>query len=748
MEAVAMKPRRFRKTRIAASLATLTAALGAAPFVLGAGLVPVTPPPIVTYSGDPGRLGDPASWRTAEFLRDLGMRQIAAEFAYAAGFAGQNTNVGVVDSGFLGPNPANSPPITVGWTPEHLDANGLNRWISVTADGGTTGPTPGFYNQTYNDSHGTHVSGTVAARRDGGTAALEVTPAQPVASNMHGVAFNAYVSFGNTHKTDGVLYGLLPANATAAQMPDNAYLQNVYPAVAAALSPTGVPVRIIHSSWGSQPNTENFNTYCPPAGGPQSFGVLAAWQNISLPDGVPDGNGRTTHWINGTLAVARSGRAVITFASGNGGYASASPRTAPSYWQPDLEERWIAVSGLTTTGQTFNADGSILVPGTQTFNQCGFVKWACVTAPSNNINSLNVTVSGGVSQATYGAKSGTSMSGPHAAAALNLIMQRFPYMTNEQAVQTMYTTSRQNATTNDAAGASIPNPTRGQIVAVPDTRNGWGNVNLKDAFRGPGQFVGRFAVNTKGYSDVWSNNISDVAIKARQVEDAAEEALWQSAGVTQACVSALPPNSPLRPTDFTAGQARAAARAARVYTGQLTKLGEGTLFLTGNNTYTGVTTISGGKVSITRTITSPVSVSGGILGGSGTIAGVVTALSGTVWPGLSPDEATFINDGVTSAGNTLTVPSIKMGAGATFTTTVRSGSDYTQLMVSGPTAVGGTLMIDLQGAPSQGSVLTVISSGSPIVGRFTGVPEGATVVVGAQAFRVSYLDNKVTLTTL
>src|SRR5262249_44282558 len=162
---------------------------------------------------------------------------------------------------------------------EHVDANGVNRWISVTADGGTTGPTPGFYNQNYNDSHGTHVSGTVAARRDGGTAALEVTPAQPVASNMHGVAFNAFVSFGNTHKTDGVLYGLLPANATVAQTLDNAYLQNVYPAVAASVSPTGAPVRIIHSSWGSQPSTENFNTYCPPAGGPQSFGVLAAWQN-------------------------------------------------------------------------------------------------------------------------------------------------------------------------------------------------------------------------------------------------------------------------------------------------------------------------------------------------------------------------------------------------------------------------------------------------------------------------------------
>ena len=45
---------------------------------------------------------------------------------------------------------------------------------------------------------------------------------------MHGVAFNANLYSGNTHKTDGVFYGLLPANATAAQTPDNAYLANVY----------------------------------------------------------------------------------------------------------------------------------------------------------------------------------------------------------------------------------------------------------------------------------------------------------------------------------------------------------------------------------------------------------------------------------------------------------------------------------------------------------------------------------------
>jgi subtilase-type serine protease len=448
------------------------------------------------------------------------------------------------------------------------------------------------------------------------------------------------------------------------------------------------------------------------------------------------------------MAVARSGSAIISFSAGNGGYIYTTPRGHASYFEPDLEGHWIAVSGLSTTGQTFNADGSILVPGTETFNQCGLAKWSCVTAPSNSINSTTVSVINGTPTATYGSLSGTSMAGPHSASSLNLVMQRFPYMTNDQALYTMFTTGRQNATISNASGTAVPNPTAGQMVQVPDSRNGWGTISLPDAIRGPGQFLGRFTVNTQGFSDVWSNNISDVAIKARQVEDAQENALWESSQVTNTCVLSLPPGSTLGQTDFAAGQARAAARATRIYTGQLVKQGNGTLFLTGTNTYTGTTTVSGGKLSITGSLASALSVSGGTLGGSGTLTGTVSALGGLVWPGLSPDEAVFIDDGVTTAGDTLTVSSIKMGAAAGFATTIRSQSDFTQLRTTGTAVVGGTLMIDLQGTPPPGSVLTIIAGSSPIVGTFHGLPEGSVLVAGGQTFKISYLNNSVTLTAL
>src|SRR5829696_5911544 len=111
---------------------------------LGAGVQPAaaqlsaSPAPIETYDGDPGRLGDPASWRTPEFLRDNGMLSISAEFAYAAGYAGGGMNIGIVDSGFF-----------AGHTREHgsVATNYAigDRYHSVKAQGGVTGPTPGFY---------------------------------------------------------------------------------------------------------------------------------------------------------------------------------------------------------------------------------------------------------------------------------------------------------------------------------------------------------------------------------------------------------------------------------------------------------------------------------------------------------------------------------------------------------------------------------------------------------------------------
>jgi autotransporter-associated beta strand protein len=687
------------------------------------------PPPIESYEGDPGRLGDPGSWRTPEFNRDIGLVSIGAEFAYAAGYAGQGMNIGLVDSGFF-----------AGHVREHgsLDTNYVvgDRYFAVVAQGGQTGPTSGFYNQEYNDTHGTHVSGTVGASRDG---VGETQPGGPEA-NMHGVAFNSNVYLGNTRKTDGVFYGKWPANATDAQKPDNGYIGNVYRAVNAAQTANGQPIRIVSTSWGSAPPTENYDTY---------DGLNAAWRYLSTPDGVADADGNTLHWLNGTIDVARTGT-IIGFSAGNGGVRNPTPRGAAPYFMPDLEGRWFTTSGIRNdVGRTFNPDGSVLVPGQQRFNQCGVAKWSCVTAPSTAVNSTTVQVVDGVPQPRYQAFSGTSMAAPHSAAALGLIMQRFPYLTNEQALYTMFTTGRQNSTINDAAGTAVPNPTAGQIVQVPDSRNGWHTVSLREAMNGPGQLLGPFDVNTQGHSDVWSNDISDVAIRARQQEDAAEAAAWQATKVAKGWTNGLPPNaSDADKSDFAIGTRREQARNARVYVGSLTKRGDGTLFLAGNDSWHGTSTVLAGKLSVVGSHASAIDVRGGTLGGSGSVADSIDVTGGALQPGLAPEEATGISDVHAAPGNVLTVGgNVSIGRDGRLAVTIRGDRDYTSVRAAGDLVLDGKLTLDVRGALTPGTVLTIMS-GKSISGSFHRLPERAVLLAGGHLFLVSYKDNSVTLTVM
>ena len=723
------------KTALFVVLLPMAAGVAAQP---AAAQLSAPPPPIRSYAGDPGRLGDPASWRTPEFLRDNGMLSIGAEFAYAAGYAGGGMNVGIVDSGYF-----------AGHMREHgsLDTSYTvgDRYFSVVAQGGDTGPTPGFYDPAFNDSHGTHVSGTVGASRDG---VGETQPSGPEA-NMHGVAFNSDIYTGNTHKTDGVFYGLLPATATEAQTPDNAYLANVYRAVNAARTADGKPIRIITSSWGSQPPTENYNTYDPPPGGPASFGLNAAWRHLSTPDGVADANGKTVHWLNGAIEVARTGT-IIQFTAGNGGYANPTPRGAAPYFLPDLEGRYYTTSGINPgIGRTFNADGSVLVPGQQEFNQCGVAQWSCVTAPSRAINSTWVDVVDGVPQPRYRSASGTSMAGPHSAAILALVMQRFPYMTNEQALYTMFTTGRQNATISDASGAPVPNPTRGEMVQVPDRRNGWHTPSLREVVRGPGQLVGPFEVDTRGYSDVWSNDVSDVAIRARRLQDADEAAAWQATKAEKGWTNGLPPGaSDVDKSDFAIGTRRAQARDARVYEGSLTKRGGGTLFLIGDDSWQGGSTVRGGKLSVVGSHASPIDVRGGTLGGSGTVDGGIDVAGGVLAPGLAPEEAGRITDVPVDPGNVLNAGgNVSVARNGRVAVTIRDDDDYTSVASAGDLVLDGELDLAVNGELTPGTVLTIMS-GRSIRGGFHSLPEGRVLLAGGHLFRVSYRDNKVTLTVM
>jgi subtilase-type serine protease len=336
------------------------------------------------------------------------------------------------------------------------------------------------------------------------------------------------------------------------------------------------------------------------------------------------------------------------------------------------------------------------------------------------------------------------MAGPHSAAALSLIMQRFPYLTNEQALYTMYTTGRQNSTINDAAGNAVPNPARGQMVQVPDARNGWHTPSLREALKGPGQLLGPFNLDMRGQTDVWSNDISDVAIRARRQEDAAEAAAWKATKAARGWTHGLPANaSDIDKSDYAIGTRREKARNARDYEGSLTKRGNGTLFLAGNDTWHGTSTVRGGKLSVVGSHASPIDVRGGTLGGSGSVAGDIDVADGILQPGVTPKEAEHV-----VPGNVLTVGGdVRIGGDGRLATTISGGSDYTSVRAAGDVVLHGNLHLDAHGPLTRGTVLTIMS-GRSISGTFHSLPEGGAVRADGHQFRVSYKHNSVTLTVM
>ncbi|UVH51953.1 autotransporter domain-containing protein [Pseudomonas sp. CBS] len=540
-----------------------------------------------------GKAGDPASWRSAEFQSDWGLDRMKANEAYASGITGSGVKIGALDSGF---------------DPNHPEAS-KDRYHAVTASGtyvdGSPFSTTGALNPN-NDSHGTHVTGTMGAARDG--------------VGMHGVAYNAQIYVGNTNANDSFLFG---------PTPDPKYFKAVY----SALVDSGV--RAINNSWGSQPKDVSY----------QTLGDLHA--------AYAQHYNRNT-WLDAAADVAKAG-VINVFSAGNSGYANASVRSALPYFQPELEGHWLAVSGLDKANN-------------QKYNQCGIAKYWCISTPGALINST-------IPDGGYGVKSGTSMSAPHATGALALVMERYPYLNNEQALQVLLTTATQ---------------LNGAVTDAPTTQVGWGVPDLGRAMHGPGQLLGPMNVTlAAGQGDVWSNAISDKALIQRQAEDSAETLAWQQTLRDKGWENGVGAGASQQDqTDYAVGTARAAAAAQRIYEGSLIKSGAGSLVLSGDNTYRGPTTVNGGRLAVNGSLTSAVTVNdSGTLGGSGRIAALQVNSGGTVAPGNSVGTLQVAGD-------------VNLAAGSTYAVELTPTSSD-QIVATGKAILGGgTVTLALENSPT------------------------------------------------
>ena len=284
---------------------------------------------------------------------------INASQAYAQGYTGLGQTVGVLDS-----------PVRV----DHPELAGKADMIDVAADWEEI-------------THGTHVTGIIAAKRDG--------------IGMHGVAFDADIWAGPLlHNPDG-----LDLEDYFASHPE---------------------VRIFNNSWGSTDFIDMLH-----ANEDGSEITPGDYYEELLP-GDPDAF-FVTNYAN------EHPETVFVFASGNEGHTSQNfPSSTPRYMgQGDLAN-WINVGAINPHSIQKDADGTLELNAASVPFFTNLAKGSelyTVMAPGSNIYSLNSADNG------YMLDSGTSMAAPVVSGALALVAQAYPWMTGKQLADSVLTTA-------------------------------------------------------------------------------------------------------------------------------------------------------------------------------------------------------------------------------------------------------------------------------------------------------------------
>ena len=298
---------------------------------------------------------DTAPFETPEYERQEGLRLIEASSMYARGGTGRGVVVGVLDSGA---------------SPDHPDLRG--QYAEVL-----TYPHDLFsHDGIDSDGHGTHVSGIIAARKDG--------------VEMHGVAYDARIAMG----------GFIAALGGPVE---DEYRDGAVAHLVGRMREGGV--RILNNSWGT-------------------FGEFA--DDISITTWTrEEALGVYDAAIPAWRRYVQAGGVVIFTTSNIGEWTAPTLEAGLPLLFPELEKGWLAVTSVNLDGLTpFYSAG------------CGPAADWCIAAPGGGEEADPTSSRLGIYSTVLGGRyerlSGTSMAAPHVAGALAGLKSLFPNLSYRQ----------------------------------------------------------------------------------------------------------------------------------------------------------------------------------------------------------------------------------------------------------------------------------------------------------------------------